>query len=219
VATVLGWPGVQSASSLPGACRHVQAGGRAWMIDEAGNQDALLAASDALSAFPFGLMLWESSLALADDLAHRHDPVRQGRVLELGAGVGLAGLAAAALSMEALALCRYNAALNGITGIDVRHGDWTAWTDETVYSTVIGSDVLYDEHLLDAVYGVLVRTVEPGGRALLSDPGRSTCPPFVARLSRSGWHVVQRETDVPTLVPVRNGDRVRVTIVEANRPG
>ena len=64
------------------------------------------------------------------------------RVLELGAGTGLPGIVAASLGARvvqtdrhevALFLCKMNAERNGITTIEHRVADWTAWADEERY--------------------------------------------------------------------------------------
>ncbi len=209
---------------LPLERRTVQAASRSWSIDAVSNQDRLLEAADDLTAFPFGLMLWESAAGLADHLAHWPGGIKGFRVLEIGAGVGLAGLAARALgadvvqtdhSAEALALCRRNAALNGIEGIDWRLADWTRWPDRERYDLVIGSDVLYDAGLHSAVRAVLEISVNPGGTIVLTDPGRSTTPEFVTNLQRDGWTTRASQSVVPALKPLRVGETISVWVIEA----
>ncbi len=69
------------------------AAGRSWLIDAVKDQDRLLAAADHFDNFPYGLLLWDGAVVLADALAEIGS--LEGRsVLELGAGVGLTGLAA-----------------------------------------------------------------------------------------------------------------------------
>jgi methylase of polypeptide subunit release factors len=88
------------------------------------DQDALIArveTEEDLENFPFGLMLWASAVALTEAIPHGEGR----RLLELGAGVGLAGLVARTRGWDviqtdydgqALALCQQNAVRNGITG-------------------------------------------------------------------------------------------------------
>jgi predicted nicotinamide N-methyase len=211
---------------LPLERRVLQAAGRSWLIDAVGDQDQLLNAADGLSAFPFGLMLWESAAVLADHLAKWPGGLAGLRALEIGSGVGLAGLAARALgadlvqtdhSAEALTLCRHNAALNNIEGIDWRLADWTGWRNQAHYDLVIGSDVLYDANLFTAVRAVLETTVSPGGTAVLTDPGRSTLPEFIASLQHDGWITRVSHVTVPALKPVRDGETISVSVIEASR--
>ena len=64
------------------------------------------------------------------------------RVLELGAGTGLPGIVAASLGARvvqterqevALFVCKKNAERNGVTTIEHRAADWTAWEDREQY--------------------------------------------------------------------------------------
>ena len=198
--------------------------GRRWTIHAVRDQEALLAASETLETFPFGLMLWESAPVLAEALAERPQLVAGRRVLELGAGVGLAGLVARHLgaaqvrqtdtSEEALALCAMNAELNEIEGIDIARGDWTDWRDDALYDLIIGSDILYDRAAHAPVMAILARNLAPGGRVLLTDPGRMDTPAFIAALESEGWTVTRTVRMYPALAPVRNGDAVAITVIK-----
>ena len=65
------------------------------------DQDALLDFAEELEHFPYGFLLWEASVALARKLAANPSLVAGKRVLELGAGVGLApGIVARSLGAE-----------------------------------------------------------------------------------------------------------------------
>ncbi len=201
--------------------------GRGWTIRAVRDQGALLAASDALEAFPFGLLLWESAPVLAMTLAERADLVAGKGVLELGAGVGLAGLVAAHLGAshvrqtdhapEALALARINATLNGINGVETERADWTDWTDGAQYDLILGSDVLYERAAHAPISAILERNLAPGGRVLLADPGRMDTPDFVADLENTGWRVARTVRTIDALVPAQVDARVTITLIEARR--
>lgn len=171
-------------------------GGRTWRITAVEDQDALIAQvkTDAdLQAFPYGLMLWASALGLAERLAEEPSLIAGKRVLELGAGVGLPGIAAAALGAseviqtdyqdEALALARHNAAANGVQDrIRLRHGDWRSFfTDGLPFDVVIGSDLLYERSLHAPLADLLPRLVTPDGLILISDPLRPQALEFLER--------------------------------------
>ncbi len=68
----------------------VPIGGRVWQVLAAQDQDALLDVAEG-DYFPYGLLLWEASVALARHVAASPERVAGKRVLELGAGVGLPG--------------------------------------------------------------------------------------------------------------------------------
>lgn len=216
-----------AGSGIPVADYAFEIAGRTWTIAAVGDQEALLAASDGLEAFPFGLMLWESAPVLARHLASCPDLVQAKRVLELGAGVGLCGLVArhlgAALvrqtdhSAEATALCHTNAKLNGIEGIDVAQADWTDWQDGAVYDVVIGSDVLYDRDAHETLLRVLDRSVAAGGRVVLADPGRPDTPAFLEAMKDAGWQLAISHVTTPALKPSRPDETVSVNIIDAVR--
>lgn len=209
---------------LPLVAHALEIGGRDWEIEAVADQSALTAVADELQHFPFGLMLWEAAPVLAEDLV-ASGAVGAGRsVLELGAGVGLTGLVAAALgasvvqtdhSIEALALAALNAARNRVTGTVQAPGDWLHWQEERRFDVILGSDILYDAGLHGPVLSILERNLAPGGRVLLSDPGRSTTPAFLALLASAGWRVERKRRRVPSLAPLRPGETVVITLIEA----
>jgi predicted nicotinamide N-methyase len=200
--------------------------GRDWTIRAVRDHDALLAAADRFAQFPFGLLLWDSAPALAEALAQRPELVRGRRLLELGAGVGLAGLVARHLGgeirqtdhiEEALELCRINAQLNGVPGIDVAHADWNDWHDETLYDLIIGADVLYDRTAHAAILSILNRNLAPGGSVILTDPGRVYTAGFCMDCMRSGWCVSGQDKSALSLSPAPCQKQLRISVLELVR--
>jgi len=158
--------------------------------------------------FPYGLMLWPSAVGLAEWLARTPSLIQGKRVLEIGAGVGLAGLAARALGAEvtqtdfqadALTLCRHNASCNGIEGVRVARGDWRDFPpDLASCDVVLGSDVLYERSLHPALESLLPHLIVPDGLIILSDPLRPQALEFVGRFeARGGWEVRMEGLTVP----------------------
>lgn len=216
-----------SLEGLPLRRHELVLGGRRWSIDAVGDQDVLLDASDRFAVFPFGLLLWESSMALAAALVDRASAVHGATILEIGAGTGLAGLVAASLGAhvrqtdhlaEAIALCRHNAALNGVGGITTALADWTRWTDDARYDLVVGADVLYDRAAHAPVRDILHRNLAEGGRALLTDPGRIDTPAFIGNLRAAGWRIETSVRDVPVIAPVRPHQSIAITLIDCSRP-
>ena len=175
--------------------------GRDFSITCVRDQDALLAGitdEAEIDRFPFGLLLWASALGLAERFAEEPGLVAGKRVLEIGAGgVGLPGLVAAHLGAahvvqtdyhdESLALLAHNAAANGFAGrVTPERGDWRNWQNVgEPFDVVLGSDVLYERTLHDALLSLLPTLVAPGGWLLLSDPLRPQGLAFVERLEQS----------------------------------
>ena len=106
------------------------------------------------------------------------------RVLELGAGMGLPGLWAAARGAEVvltdsnlavLELLERNARFLGEGAPAVRALDWAAlpdWITGAEFDLVIASDVLYDCAAVEPFFGVVAAALKPGGTLLVSHTDR-----------------------------------------------
>lgn len=147
---------------------------------------------------PYGVVLWPASIALAHEIATRAAEFRGKSVLELGAGTGLPGIAAAAVGARVtqtdrseliVDVCRMNGERNRLSGIEYRIADWTEWTDTAHYDWIIGSDVLYADTLHEDLLRIFTNNLAPGGRVLISDPYRSPGLPLLEQMEASGWRV------------------------------
>ncbi|QXH52098.1 50S ribosomal protein L11 methyltransferase [Pseudomonas fakonensis] len=123
-----------------------------WLIDE-NNMDRAFSSEETrriLEEPPYWSFCWASGLAMARYLAQHPEWVRGKRVLDFGAGSGIAGIAAAragalevvACDLDPLALdaCRANAALNDV--VLNYSSDFFAEADR--FDLVLVADVLYD---------------------------------------------------------------------------
>ncbi|MBK4999864.1 methyltransferase [Pseudomonas sp. S31] len=144
-----------------------------WLVDEQ-NMDRAFSSEETrriLEEPPYWCFCWASGLAMARYLAEHPHWVQGKRVLDFGAGSGIAGIAAAragalevvACDLDPLALqaCQANAVLNGVTlGYS---SDFFAEADR--FDLILVADVLYDRAnlpLLDAFLG-------RGRQALVAD--------------------------------------------------
>jgi methyltransferase-like protein 23 len=211
---------------LPLTTQTIPIAGRAWLVRHVADQDALIGLAEGRDQFPFGLMLWESGVALATWLATRHDQLDGITVLELGAGVGLPGLIAASLGArvtqtdhdgEALALARANAELNDSTGIETAIGDWFAWTDPRRYDLILGADIVYDGADHAAILALFERVTSPGGRVVLTDPGRERQAAFAQAAHAAGWHVATSQLAVADLRSRQPGATLTITLLILTR--
>jgi predicted nicotinamide N-methyase len=156
------------------------------MLDEPGLEDAF----KADGYLPYWADLWPASIMLAEHLLNRPADGGSGPVLELGCGLGLAGLAAAATGRSvhftdyepmAPAFAAANARRNGFHDIDAYLLDFRA-PPERRYPLIVAADILYETGLRQIVPELLRRLLPAGGRALLADPDR---PAVVSMLSAS----------------------------------
>ena len=144
-----------------------------WLID-ADNMDRAFSPEETrriLEEPPYWSFCWASGLALARFLAEHPQWVEGRRVLDFGAGSGVAGIAAMKagalevvacdLDPVALASCKANADLNGVTL--AYSTDFFAEADR--FDLILVADVLYDRANLPLLDQFLTR----GKEALVAD--------------------------------------------------
>ncbi|HEX5102795.1 MAG TPA: methyltransferase [Pirellulaceae bacterium] len=145
-------------------------------------------------ADPYWAKLWPAAQHLAEALIARPFPPGT-RVLELGCGSGLAGLAALAAGLDvtfsdyvpwAVQLALENAARNGYLSARGLAFDWRN-PAEQAWPVIIAADVTYDRTNIDPLLETLHRMLAPGGIAWLGDAGRGPVADFVRDASAHGW--------------------------------
>ena len=152
---------------------------------------------------PFWQYLWPAAehmarLVFAQDWSsecvHESAPMA---ALELGAGVGLVGLAGLARGLlvtfsdyqePALVVAAANARWNGFAGFETRLLDWYE-PGTGRYPIILGCEVIYERSIHGPILNVLDRMLSPQGVAWLGDPGRSHVPAFLEEARRRGYQV------------------------------
>jgi predicted nicotinamide N-methyase len=150
---------------------------------------------------PYWAYLWPGSLLLAEVLAREpwpdENPPRE--LLEIGCGVGLAGLVCLSRGLRVCFSDYDQAALDFVArSVDVngwsmarfrtRLVDWRDLPEET-FPVIVGSDLLYEQRLVPLVAGVLASMLESNGTGLISCPGRASAQGFPAALEALGLSV------------------------------
>jgi predicted nicotinamide N-methyase len=155
---------------------------------------------------PYWATLWPSALALADVVLGDPRGLAGRRVLDLGCGLGLVGMAALArgahvtfLDWEADAVAlavasAWTAGFGAITGVVA---DWRSPPSMDVFDRVLGADVLYEERNGPAVATFLAAHVAPTGEAWVVDPGRRHAERFPEDLRAAGMVLVERRALPP----------------------
>jgi predicted nicotinamide N-methyase len=137
---------------------------------------------------PYWAELWPAGLALSRALPDRMDGLR---VVDIGCGLGVPALVAAARgahvtavdwAADAIALLGGNAARNGIP-LDLVQADWRSFTG--TFDLVLAADLLYEQRNVDALVGVLP-SLAP--EVLLAEPGRPHAAGFFDR-ARAVWNM------------------------------
>ena len=171
--------------------------------------------------FPYWAELWPSGVALAAFFLGRGLGAGLDAV-ELGCGLGVAGVAAALagarvtftdFELDALAFARANHALNVGWPGRTRFVDWREPPPDLEAPLVLAADVLYERRFFEPFLEALRRVVAPGGRAYVAEPGRDIARGTVERLDAEGF---ERELHLEE-VDVR-GRTHAVWIHELRRP-
>ncbi len=151
---------------------------------------------------PYWAFAWPGGQALARELLDRPDRVRGRRVLDVGAGGGIAAIAAAKAGARAvmaaeidrfaLAALAINAADNG-AAVTLFDGDPIGRMDLDAQIVLIG-DLCYERPLAERIVPWLRRLAGAGVEVLLADPGRAYVPKDgLIELAR---HVVPTDLDL-----------------------
>lgn len=163
---------------------------------------------------PYWAQVWAGSFVLADALASRAWPAGH-RCLEIGCGLGLAGLAALDLGLQvdftdyeplAYEFCMKSAEANGYSR-DSYNGfqlDYRQPISKT-YPLILGGEVLYEVPLIRQVSALIKVMLEPDGEAWLVDPYRSACDQLDKILSE--FHLVAETREQHSIT--NRGEKIR----------
>jgi predicted nicotinamide N-methyase len=150
---------------------------------------------------PYFATLWPAGAALAAEALG--GPALAGvRLLDLGCGVGAAGIAAAwrgarvaFLDWEprALALVRRSLARQGLEGATWA-ADWRRPPPLGRFDRIVAADVLYEARNLSGVVGFVAEHLAEGGEAWIADPGRGHAEGLVAAMRDAGLPLVEERS-------------------------
>ena len=176
---------------------------------------------------PYFGVVWPAALGLALRLADESLALRGKRCLEIGCGLALPSIVVRKLGGEILATDMHpavpeflerNLKLNGVARLQYEILNWVV---EDIgerlgrFDLVVGSDILYERRHLAEVPAAILKCLAPGGRVIISDPGRPYLQDFVQAMERAGF---QAGTEVRG-VPENDGKVREVFVIEFTRPG
>jgi len=143
-----------------------------------------LAERDEAFGAPYWAHYWGGGLALARHVLDRPETVAGRRVLDLGCGSGIVGIAAAKAGARtviaadtdpyAIVATGLNAVANGVA-IQPLPADLTAGPPPEVDIVLVG-DLFYDGDLAARVTAFLERCLKSDAEVLIGDPGRAFLP-------------------------------------------
>lgn len=181
--------------------------GRSILLLGPANFDALLDDPKTEQRFredeylPYWAEFWPACLILADRVARWPDVTAESRppvVLELGCGLGLVSLIAAARGYrviasdydeDALAFVELSARLNGLGPPECRRIDWRRPPADLEADRIVAAEVLYETRWLEPVARLIAAHLAPHGVAEIVDRNRQIADAFPRVAENAGLNV------------------------------
>ena len=199
--------------------REVVIRGRRFSFFVPANLEMFIDPDDVFHDFPLWSKIWEASLVLADFLAGM-TPQPEKRFLEIGAGIGLVGIVAAAfghrvtiteINKPALDFIRANSLINHCSTVEVVRMDWNSPCLESRFDYIVGSEVVYHEKDFDPLQNLFQRLLKPDGRIILCSEVRQVTIEFYRRLQHFFKLSAQKKK-------IRSADQERAVILCWSEP-
>ncbi len=171
---------------------------------------------------PYWALVWSGAEALARAVVAGPSLIGR-RVLDLGAGLGLSGLAAclvgadvtfADLRPESLAFVAASAHANGFTRWRTVTLDFTRDRLDRRFDLVLAADVVYDPAQHEALATFLLDHTTPGGDVWVTDRLYVATESFFDRLRDAGFRDTVEDLTVPEM-----GERMRTRLHRLRRVG
>lgn len=151
-----------------------------------------LLAKNAATVFPFWAKIWPAAKAMADFLEAELPYIKNKRVIEIGAGVGLPSFTIAKhaaeiiisdYATEAVELIEKNIEHLGLTNTKAMCLDWNDFPTNIKADVVLLSDINYAPTEFNALLHLIERFLTQGSTIIISTPERITASPFVEKIN------------------------------------
>ncbi len=166
---------------------------------------------------PYWAKLWPAAIALCGFLAEHPTYIKDKKVLELAAGLGLPSLFSAWYAKEvyctdydpqAVELMKRSVEENGFSNVACGVVNWNFLPENISAGVLLLSDVNYDRLQFEILYDVLEKFINAGTVIILATPQRLMAKPFIERLLK--WCAHQEER----IVEDHNGTYVTVMVLQ-----
>ncbi len=157
-----------------------------------------------VSQFPFWIRLWDAAMILAYVLGSQKDTEGK-QLLELGAGLGAPGLAAAAAGYTVtlsdyediiMDFQRVSAAASGLPGMKFIHLDWLETQTLEPFDVLAGAEILFREEFFQPLLNIFSTLLKPGGKIFLAhDATRQSLPKFL-RLADKDFDIALKKQTI-----------------------
>jgi predicted nicotinamide N-methyase len=204
-----------------------------FLLERPARSDRLLddpvvqAANEADDYMPYWADIWPASRMMAKVILRERFPENfssRSVVLELGCGLGLAGLAAlkrgfsvifSDYDLTALSFAARNARLNGFTDFQTLPLDWRYPPENLRVTLLLAADLTYEIRNIDPLLALMKQVLAPDGVCWLTDPDRNPAAHLRRRLDEERF--VYSTEFIRAGEP--GGDRVKGTLYRIRLPG
>lgn len=162
---------------------------------------------------PYWPYLWPASSPMGEAVVRAH--WKPGTAaLEIGAGIGLVGVAALAAGMhvtfsdyayDSVRLALHNAGQNGFDKARGIALDWRKPLSER-FPVILGSDVIYDVANHEPILNLLDSMLEADGACWMGDAGRQNGCIFYQTARERGWNIALLDAEGKSLTEPRVGE-------------
>lgn len=164
--------------------------GRKFQILLPQNLAGFIDPQDVFHEFPLWAKIWQASWVLAGYLAEL--PVEADKnILEIGSGVGLVSIAAAACghnitmtesNPDALRFARANSVINGCPELPILELDWNRPHLPYLFDYIVASEVTYKKEDLQPLVRLFKTCLKPHGEVILAGEMRRVSKDFYQHL-------------------------------------
>ena len=146
---------------------------------------------DPLTPAPYWAQVWPSAYALCEFIATQPHWLKNKKILELAAGLGLPSLLTAQFATqvtcsdyvpEAVELMQQSVQENKLKNINAMMIDWNHLPNDLSIDVLLFSDINYEPQAFETLFKVIISFLEKGTTILLSTPQRLMAKPFIDRL-------------------------------------
>jgi methyltransferase-like protein 23 len=147
---------------------------------------------DPATPFPYWTQVWPAAIALANFLADHSQYIKNKKVLELAAGLGLPSMVAAHYAQavcctdyleEAVAVVKKSVTINGLQNVTCRVINWHHLPKTLSADVLLLSDINYNPDEFNVLLNVLQYFLNKGTTLLLSTPQRLVAKSFIEQLT------------------------------------
>ena len=157
-----------------------------------------------VSQFPFWIKLWDAAILLSYVLTMI--PERKGKtLLELGAGLGAPGLAAAASGFTVtisdyeeiiMDFQKVSAAASGLENVDFTLLDWLNPPQFPPFDVLAGAEILFREEFFEPLLRVFKTYLKPDGAVYLAHDARRKSLPKFLKLAEKDFSIAINKQDI-----------------------